>query len=106
MKCPLRVNALGDLGDCLPDECAWWDDGCVVHKLVIHESAVPIQLTLLKADKMYTAEELSAILNLNRDRVYVLARQKVLPSVCIGRQLRFSGAAIEQFIAEGGKSFR
>ena len=43
------------------------------------------------------------ILNLKEHRIYDLEREKILPSVFIGRQIRFSGAAIEEFIEKGEK---
>lgn len=102
MKCPLRIDAIGNFGDCYIEECSWWRDGCIVLELAdkpIAERPSPE----LKTNKLYTAKELGSILNLKESRIYELAREKILPPVFIGRQIRFRGVAIEEFIEKGGK---
>ena len=102
MKCPLRVDALGNFGDCYEEECSWWRNECIV--LEHADKQIPERLTPeLKSNKLYTASELGSILNLKESRIYELAREKILPPVFIGRQVRFSGVAIEEFIEKGGK---
>ena len=102
MKCPLRVDALGNFGDCYEAECSWWRDECIV--LDFANNQIPERpSSKLKSNKLYSAIELASILDLKEHRIYDLAREKFLPSVFIGRQIRFSGAAIEEFIENGGK---
>ena len=52
--------------------------------------------TLLRADQV------AALLQVSRWRVYDLARQGVLPSVRIGRAVRFDPDALAVFISRGG----
>ena len=104
MKCSLRVDALGNFGDCYEEECSWWRDKCIVLELENNQTHERPS-SKLKSNKLYSANELASILNLKEYRIYDLAREKILPSVFIGRQIRFSGAAIEEFIENGGKRF-
>jgi excisionase family DNA binding protein len=53
--------------------------------------------------RLQHAGEVAERLNVTRDRVYELARRRLIPSVRLGRQLRFDGAAIEQWINSGGR---
>ena len=104
MKCPLRVDALGNFGDCYEEECSWWRDECIVLELE-NNQAHERPSSKFKSNKLYSANELASILDLKEHRIYELARGKILPSVLIGRQIRFSGEAIEEFIEKGGKRF-
>ncbi len=104
MKCPLRTDPLGNFGDCYMEGCAWWKEGCIVLEIATkeeHARAAP----KLQSNKLFTVGEVANILNMKQDRIYSLAREKILPSVSLGRQLRFSGPAIEKFIDEGGKKY-
>ncbi len=56
-------------------------------------------------DKLLTVEQVVDWLKLDRQRVYDLARQGIIPSVRLGRQLRFSEQQISDFIESGGKAF-
>lgn len=49
-------------------------------------------------------DEAAALLNITRARAYALARMRLLPVVSLGRQKRVSRAALERFIADGGKA--
>ena len=53
-------------------------------------------------ERFLMAEEVAVMLSLSKDRVYSLARQNLIPHVRIGRQLRFSHRAIEEWISRGG----
>lgn len=53
-------------------------------------------MELLKAD------EVAKILRVRVSRVYELAAQQILPTVRLGRQLRFDPAAIAAFVKHGG----
>jgi len=46
----------------------------------------------------------SIYLGISEDRVYTLAREKILPSVRLGRTLKFSRQALEEFVSNGGKA--
>jgi len=104
MKCPLRVDALGNFGDCYEDECSWWRDECIV--LDFADKQTPERpSSSLKSNKLYTTSEMASILNFKESRIYELVREKILPAVFVGRQIRFSGEAIEEFIENGGKRY-
>lgn len=53
--------------------------------------------------EILTTDELAEFLKLHRYRVCQLAREKVIPSFRLGRQLRFEAAAIREFIRTGGR---
>jgi excisionase family DNA binding protein len=48
------------------------------------------------------AEEVAKLLRVSKNRVYELARQKILPAVRLGRQVRFSREAMDAWISRGG----
>jgi excisionase family DNA binding protein len=53
--------------------------------------------------RLLTAKETAVVLNIPLQRVYELARQKILPTVVLGeRQIRFDEDALRQWIARGG----
>jgi excisionase family DNA binding protein len=54
--------------------------------------------------ELLTPAETAAILKVGRERVYTLVRKRILPAVHLGRHIRVSREALEQFIATGGKS--
>ncbi len=54
-------------------------------------------------DRLLKVSELSEIFKVSEDRIYSLAREQIIPSVRVGRSLRFSYNAIDKFIANGGK---
>ncbi len=57
--------------------------------------------------KLLTVNEVGEILGLKPARVYELTREKRLPFVLIGeRQYRYSSAAIQSFIDNGGNQDR
>lgn len=53
---------------------------------------------------LVTAEEISTELSITPARVYDLARQGVLPSVRLGRQIRFDPERIKAWIDSGGQA--
>jgi excisionase family DNA binding protein len=55
------------------------------------------------AQGLLGAREVAARLNVSRDRVYELARQRLIPCVRLGRQVRFDAAALEHWIDTGGQ---
>ena len=54
-------------------------------------------------DKLLKVDDVAELFNVSVDRVYTLARENIIPCVRLGRSLRFSTAALEKFIAEGGR---
>ena len=57
-------------------------------------------MELLKVD------EVARMLRVPSARVYDLARQRVIPSVRMGRQIRVDRAALRRWIEAGGKPLR
>jgi hypothetical protein len=62
-----------------------------------HHAQEPLPPILLKIP------DVARLLNITTARAYSLARTGILPPVSLGRQRRVSVAALEQFIASGGK---
>jgi len=104
MKCPLRIDSQGNALDCYKDECSWWKDECIVLELA-NKQTPERPTSKLKSNKLYTASEMAGILNFKENRIYELVRENILPAVFVGRQIRFSGEAIEEFIGNGGKRY-
>ena len=55
--------------------------------------------------KLLTVSEVAELLNTKEQRVYSLSREKIIPCVKLGRQIRWSEDALNEFIAGGGKSY-
>ncbi len=51
------------------------------------------------------ADWTARVLGTTKGRVYELARQRIIPSVRLGRQVRFDEDAIRAFIDSGGRGF-
>jgi excisionase family DNA binding protein len=56
------------------------------------------------AESLLTAPQVAVLLQVPKARVYQLAREGLLPSVRIGRQIRVSAGALEKWIADGGRA--
>jgi excisionase family DNA binding protein len=54
---------------------------------------------------LLTAQDVAERLGIGEDAVYRLTRQKVLPSVRIGRLIRFDENALEDWVQKGGQSW-
>ena len=54
--------------------------------------------------RLCNATAIAAMLGVTRARVYELSRLRLLPTVRLGRQVRFDPEAVEAFIGEGGSS--
>jgi excisionase family DNA binding protein len=52
--------------------------------------------------RFLTAKEVSMLLQIPLARVYELARQSLIPSVRMGRQVRFNEEALRAWAANGG----
>jgi excisionase family DNA binding protein len=59
-------------------------------------------MTTATLPRLLTAREVSEALGLPKWRVYQLAREEDLPSVRLGRSLRFDGDALAEWIQAGG----
>src|SRR5262249_42642324 len=55
-------------------------------------------------DRLWTAAELAMRLHIGPARLYELVRQGLVPAVRLGRQVRFDPAAVEAWIARGGRA--
>ena len=53
-------------------------------------------------EKLLTAEDVSEIFNVDKSWVYHAARNGTLPSVRVGRWVRFQSAAVQDFVSQGG----
>jgi excisionase family DNA binding protein len=54
------------------------------------------------AEKLIRADAVAELLDVDRYRVYELAREGNLPHVRLGRAVRFDPVAIREWIAQGG----
>lgn len=55
--------------------------------------------------RVLTCPDVAALLNVSEARVYELARMRILPSVRLGRSVRFLEAAVLDWLAHGGAAF-
>ena len=55
--------------------------------------------------KLLKVEDVAELFNVTEERVYTLAREGIIPVCRVGRQLRFSENAINEFVDSGGKSW-
>jgi excisionase family DNA binding protein len=53
--------------------------------------------------KLFTAKDLANAWKMPLARIYELARTGVIPSVRIGRQVRFAEHALDEWIRNGGQ---
>ena len=54
--------------------------------------------------QLLTAQEVAKILRVSKARVYELARRGVIPSIRLGYQVRFSEAALLEWIAHASNT--
>lgn len=57
------------------------------------------------AEKLLRVTEAAEWLDLSEYQVLAYARGGIIPSVRLGRQVRFATSALEDFIAKGGKAY-
>lgn len=57
---------------------------------------------LREAETLLTAEELAPILKVSQWRVYDLVKKEGLPSIRLGRAMRFDPAAVADWLEERG----
>ena len=55
--------------------------------------------------RMLRVAEVAKRLDLPEKRLYILAREGIIPHVRLGRSIRFNEAEIEDWITAGGKGF-
>lgn len=55
-------------------------------------------------ERLLTAAEVANKLNIPESRAYAMAREGTIPSVRLGRLVRFAPAAISAWIERGGQS--
>lgn len=55
--------------------------------------------------RMLRADAVAELLDLPRKRVYLLARDGIIPHIRVGRQVRFSAQELEAWIAAGGAGY-
>jgi len=55
-------------------------------------------------ERMLTVKDLAEYFSVSEDRIYQLTREGILPHFRLGRTIRYSSAALEKFVAEGGKA--
>ena len=56
--------------------------------------------------RLLTAKETAAILRVTLPRVYELARGGLIPSVRMGRQIRFHESKLMEWIEQGGSALQ
>lgn len=56
----------------------------------------------MAVSNLLTAQDLAVVLRVGVYRVYELSRSNAIPTVRIGRQVRFDRAQVEAWIAGGG----
>ncbi len=60
---------------------------------------------MLVEESLLTAQQVAAVLQVPKARVYQLAREGLLPAVRLGRrQIRVSASALNDWIADGGRA--
>ncbi len=55
-------------------------------------------------ESLLTAQQVAVLLQVPTARVYELAREGLLPAVRLGRQIRVSASALNDWIADGGRA--
>jgi putative molybdopterin biosynthesis protein len=55
-------------------------------------------------ESLLTAQQVAVLLQVPTARVYQLAREGLIPTVRLGRQVRVSASALNEWIADGGRA--
>jgi excisionase family DNA binding protein len=55
-------------------------------------------------ESLLTAQQVAVLLQVPTARVYQLAREGLIPTVHLGRQIRVSASALNDWIADGGRA--
>jgi putative molybdopterin biosynthesis protein len=59
---------------------------------------------MLVEESLLTAQQVAVLLQVPTARVYQLAREGLIPTVRLGRQVRVSASALNEWIADGGRA--
>ena len=62
------------------------------------------EVETMEDERLMTADEFAARLQVPKSWVYAAAREEKVPCVRAGKYVRFRRADVDQFIAEGGKA--
>jgi putative molybdopterin biosynthesis protein len=74
----------------------------VLEGFLLFSGATPF--FMIVSERLLTAEQVAVLLQVRTARVYELAREGLIPTVRLGRQVRVSSSALENWIADGGQS--
>ena len=58
-----------------------------------------------RAAGLISAETLAPHLGVSKARLYLLAKDKIVPSISIGRSIKFDVGQIQRWIESGGKNY-
>jgi excisionase family DNA binding protein len=59
---------------------------------------------MIASESLLTAQQVAVLLQVPKARVYELAREGLIPAVRLGRQIRVSASALDDWIADGGQA--
>jgi excisionase family DNA binding protein len=59
----------------------------------------------MKADRLLTASQVATLLDCSAQRIYQMAKDRILPSVRFGRSLRFRAAVLDAWLEAGGQGY-
>jgi len=59
---------------------------------------------MIVSESLLTAQQVAVLLQVPKARVYELAREGLIPAVRLGRQIRVSASALDDWIADGGRA--
>ena len=54
---------------------------------------------------LISAETLAPLLGVSKARLYLLAKDKIVPSISVGRSVKFDPEQVRKWIESGGKSY-
>lgn len=69
------------------------------------DRAAPAWSANTPAPRMLRVAEVAKRLDLPEKRLYILAREGIIPHVRLGRSIRFNEAELEAWIAAGGSGY-
>jgi len=72
---------------------------------MLDRAAMPAHPQTRQPARMLRVADVAARLDLPEKRIYILAREGIIPHVRLGRSIRFNEAEIEAWIAAGGAGY-
>lgn len=72
---------------------------------MLDRPAMPAHPHKPRTARMLRVADVAARLDLPEKRVYILAREGIIPHVRLGRSIRFNEAELEEWIAAGGAGY-